>query len=97
MTRKKSYRQRVKRARERLFWEQKGLCFYCAQPMLLASGTGTDKTRYNQITLDHVVPRSKGGTSAPTLNAVAACFRCNQERGDKDARAFMLEKQGEKL
>ena len=27
-------------------------------------------------------------------NAVVACFRCNNERGDRDAREFLFEKMG---
>lgn len=30
-------------------------------------------------TVDHVVPRSRGGTDAPA-NTKAACYRCNQLR-----------------
>ena len=33
-------------------------------------------------TVDHVVPRSRGGTSSPT-NLVAACLTCNQKKADR--------------
>lgn len=33
-------------------------------------------------TVDHVMPRSRGGTSAPT-NLVAACLSCNQKKADR--------------
>jgi 5-methylcytosine-specific restriction endonuclease McrA len=33
-------------------------------------------------TIDHVVPRSRGGTNS-WLNTVAACGRCNQRKGDR--------------
>lgn len=36
----------------------------------------------NQLTLDHVVPRSRGG-STTWENVVAACVRCNLRKGDR--------------
>jgi 5-methylcytosine-specific restriction endonuclease McrA len=38
----------------------------------------------DDITLDHVVPRSKGGTNQDA-NLRLAHKRCNKERGDSDA------------
>ncbi|WP_115994082.1 HNH endonuclease [Cohnella lupini] len=40
------------------------------------------------LTLDHVVPRSKGGKSTP-LNVVAACLRCNQSKDALDLDDFI--------
>ena len=62
--------------------------------MLLARGPAAGRQPPALTTLDHIVPTSKGGVKAPTINAVAACRSCNNERGDKDARLFLLEKQG---
>jgi 5-methylcytosine-specific restriction endonuclease McrA len=33
-------------------------------------------------TIDHVLPKSRGGGSNPG-NLVAACFKCNQKKGDR--------------
>ncbi|MFC7546090.1 HNH endonuclease [Plantactinospora sp. GCM10030261] len=33
-------------------------------------------------TVDHVLPRSRGGTNS-WLNTVAACYGCNQRKGDR--------------
>lgn len=52
-------------------------CQYC----------GTTK----DLTLDHLIPRSKGGKSTWT-NLVTACKRCNARKGD-----FSLEESGLKL
>ena len=52
-------------------------CQYC--------GTSKD------LTLDHVIPRSKGGKSTWT-NLITACKRCNAKKGD-----YSLEKVGMKL
>ncbi len=54
--------------RNNLFRRDKGECQYC----------GSKK----QLTIDHVVPRSKGGKSNWT-NLVTACHRCNVIKGDK--------------
>ncbi len=35
-----------------------------------------------ELTLDHIVPRSRGGSSEPD-NLCAACIACNQRKGDR--------------
>jgi 5-methylcytosine-specific restriction endonuclease McrA len=46
-------------------------CQYCgAQP------------GWDQITIDHILPRSRGGASSGT-NCVAACVACNAEKADR--------------
>jgi 5-methylcytosine-specific restriction endonuclease McrA len=54
--------------RANVFRRDKGECQYC----------GSRK----QLTIDHVIPRSKGGKTSWT-NLVAACNRCNVNKGDK--------------
>lgn len=44
-------------------------CYYCSVPLTLDNST-----------LDHAIPRSKGGTDE---YAVLACYECNQDKGDK--------------
>lgn len=87
------FKRYLRRRREKLFLAQKGLCFYCAQPMLLATVHTGQKQPPRLVTLDHIVPKSAGGTIGND-NTVAACAKCNQERGTEDARLFMLRKQG---
>ncbi|UII26611.1 HNH endonuclease [Fulvivirga maritima] len=53
--------------RQNVFKRDNFTCQYC----------GTKK----ELTLDHVVPRSKGGKSAWN-NLVTACKRCNTRKGD---------------
>src|ERR1700716_4557371 len=36
----------------------------------------------SELTLDHVVPRSRGGRSS-WENLVACCYRCNNSKGDR--------------
>jgi 5-methylcytosine-specific restriction endonuclease McrA len=38
--------------------------------------------RQQAITIDHVVPRSKGGKTSWT-NVVAACHNCNRKKGNR--------------
>jgi hypothetical protein len=39
-------------------------------------------SRAKPLTLDHIVPRSRGGTN-DYRNLVAACKRCNQDKGNR--------------
>ncbi len=54
--------------RANIFRRDKYQCVYCGSP--------------KQLTIDHVVPKSKGGKSTWT-NLVTACHRCNVKKGDK--------------
>ncbi len=48
----------------------------------------------NDLTIDHIIPSSRGGNTS-YLNCVAACFQCNQRKGDKtpeEARMPLLAK-----
>jgi 5-methylcytosine-specific restriction endonuclease McrA len=62
-------RRRVDRLDEALA-DQHGVCFWCRRPF----------SPLVRPTTDHVVPRVKGGPSWRE-NEVAACRRCNGERG----------------
>ena len=55
-----------------------GKCQYCGK------GPGKD----NPLTLDHIVPKSAGGTDR-TDNIVAACRRCNYAKGDLPVEQFL--------
>ncbi|MCQ4088024.1 HNH endonuclease [Saccharibacillus sp. JS10] len=39
-------------------------------------------------TIDHLLPRAKGGHTTP-LNCVCACMLCNQNKADRDLEEFM--------
>ena len=54
--------------RANLFRRDRGECQYCGSA--------------RQLTIDHVIPRSKGGKTSWT-NLVTACNRCNVIKGDK--------------
>lgn len=54
--------------RNNLFRRDNGECQYCGNK--------------RHLTIDHVIPRSKGGKTNWT-NLVTACHRCNVNKGDK--------------
>jgi 5-methylcytosine-specific restriction endonuclease McrA len=59
----------------KLWLMQEGRCRWCGEVMRLR-GPGPDV-----VTIDHVIPRSKGG-SDDIDNLVGACRLCNNRRGD---------------
>jgi 5-methylcytosine-specific restriction endonuclease McrA len=61
------YRTHVGLSRRAIFARDGGRCAYCRGPA---------------ETIDHVMPRSRGGPHAWD-NVVAACARCNHSKGDK--------------
>jgi 5-methylcytosine-specific restriction endonuclease McrA len=56
--------------------KQGGKCFYCGKQLFLKN---IKKSR--EVTLDHLIPRSMGGTTKRD-NLVVACNNCNQWKGD---------------
>ena len=71
----------LRRRRGKLFNEQGGKCYHCGGSMVLAKGRADGRCEPDDATLDHLLPVSRGGTIG-NGNTVAACFRCNQDRGD---------------
>ena len=69
--------KREKSQRERLLEETAGVCVYCGHPL-------TAET----MEIDHIVPRSKGGTGE-FLNKVCACGACNARKSNLDMRSFL--------
>lgn len=57
--------------RRNVFARDGGVCQYCNKAL-----------RYEQATLDHVIPRSKKGTTTWD-NIVCCCGRCNRKKGNK--------------
>ena len=63
-------RKRVKFTKKTLLKRDNYTCQYCGKE---------DKS---DITIDHILPRSQGGKNT-YLNCVAACYPCNQRKGDR--------------
>ena len=67
-----------------------GLCVYCGVRTVRRPGL---HRAADLATLDHVVPKSKGGPLTPA-NVVLACRACNNARGTEDAEAFRARRTG---
>ena len=72
---------KIQKLRKKLSIKQDNLCYYCGVEM--KNYPGNDKGRGDQCTLDHILPKSKGGDNN-FLNVVASCANCNRKKGDKD-------------
>lgn len=83
---------KLRRARFRMWLKQEKRCYYCARRTFLPQ-RGQDPHKQT-ATFDHIIPLSEGGAYSPTQNTVVACHQCNNERGTRDARIFLLEKMG---
>jgi 5-methylcytosine-specific restriction endonuclease McrA len=64
-------RQEVKFNRRNLFARDRSMCQYCGR-----------RFPTSELTLDHVVPRSVGGSTSWT-NIVCACVKCNVRKGGR--------------
>ena len=70
--------------RMRIYLRDKYRCQYCGAKQ----GAG-------ELTLDHILPRSRGGDNSP-VNIVTACVECNQRKGNRtpdEARMPLLTSQ----
>lgn len=73
--------------RRRAHWSRKGVlvrdaytCIYCgAQPGSVVKGHLLSK---NDFTIDHIIPRSRGGKDTWT-NTACACPACNHRKGNR--------------
>jgi 5-methylcytosine-specific restriction endonuclease McrA len=64
------YKSSVPFNKKSVIYRDKGICQYC--------NTKIEK----DITIDHILPKSKGGISSFT-NCVVCCKSCNNKKGDK--------------
>ncbi|MDP7322161.1 MAG: HNH endonuclease [Bacteriovoracaceae bacterium] len=64
----------VKFNRQNIFYRDHFTCQYCHTPF-----------KAKDLTLDHVIPKSKGG-STDWENIVTACGPCNNKKGDKSLK-----------
>lgn len=80
---KKKKRSRARQAyiskRNKLFRKQKGCCKACGVKMQFSK-----INVHNSATIDHIIPRSKGGTSCWD-NIQLLCFKCNWNK-DNDRK-----------
>ena len=70
--------------RMRIYMRDKFRCQYCG-----------DKKGVSELTLDHILPRSRGGDNSP-VNIVTACVACNNRKANRtpdEARMPLLTSQ----
>lgn len=77
----------AKRIRTKLFHKQHGLCIFCKCSMK-APKSGQRKQEDNYATLEHIVPRSEGGTNDES-NFAVSCFACNSVRRSMPFEEFV--------
>lgn len=58
----------VKFNRNNVFYRDKHICQYCGE-----------KFKANELTFDHVVPKSRGGATS-WKNIVTCCYKCNNKK-----------------
>lgn len=57
-------------------------CQYYGVPVVMRKLKKNVRVPADTATIDHVIPRSKGGTGIPE-NSVTCCYNCNNILGDK--------------
>lgn len=70
-----------------LLVKQEGRCHYCQKNIELKLDKDAEPLKHH-ATLDHVVPRVKGGTDS-LKNLVASCLKCNVIKSDMSYEKFM--------
>ena len=63
-----------------LFGRDRNVCAYC----------GKHFQNYHNLSRDHILPKSKGGTNT-WMNVVTACKNCNQKKGNKTLKEARME------
>lgn len=66
-------------------------CRYCR--IRVRKNFFSDECHPEDATVDHIVPKAKGGTNAFD-NLALACRRCNHAKGDRDLDDFLAELNG---
>lgn len=64
-----------------------GRCWYCGKFLEMPRSASSGQICSNWFVLDHVVPRSKGGSDDPS-NLVASCWLCNSGKGNKTVEEY---------
>lgn len=70
-TKEKAVRKSFKKGRRRAIWQRNPVCYYCHDLI----------ENYNDATIEHRIPISRGGSNRPD-NLALSHNKCNQERGN---------------
>jgi 5-methylcytosine-specific restriction endonuclease McrA len=66
-----------RKLRSQAYEREGGNCFYCSEALPI-----------ERITLDHIIPLSKGGWTRLD-NLVCSCWSCNNKKSNKTAEEFI--------
>ncbi len=72
-------KQTLRFNRRNLFARDENTCQYCVR-----------KLPHNQLSFDHVMPRSRGGETS-WMNVVCCCIRCNTTKGNRTPKEANME------
>jgi 5-methylcytosine-specific restriction endonuclease McrA len=67
--------------RQAMYAAQRGICPYCERHMTFPA-KGANRRKRTDATVDHLLPRSRGGTSRRG-NLILCCSECNSMKGSK--------------
>ncbi len=77
--------------RRRIYERDGWKCVWChvevERPTLPEDGILVRGGIIHQASIDHVVPRSRGGSNRPS-NLITCCARCNAKRGERSVPTF---------
>lgn len=79
--------KKLRLLRDRAAKRQDKRCYWCSVEMVRSRSSNNGRLEPTNMTGDHIVPRALGGRTIES-NIVAACYRCNQERGARPWRAL---------
>lgn len=71
-----------------LFHKEGGRCRYCSRAV--RKNYYSETYEFDDATIDHIVPKSKGGTNDRD-NLALSCRACNHAKGDRDLNEFMAD------
>jgi len=81
--------KQLQKVRLKMFFQQKGKCYYCQALMF----HNVDQSHPQRLTLDHMFPkhmRKHKSRTSDLRNSVAACCLCNHSRGDLSFFLFIF-------
>lgn len=79
------FKRSIPYTKRNIFIRDNHTCIYC----------GKGPMKHNQCTVDHVIPRSRGGKSS-WENCVTSCLSCNNKKGDKTPSEAKMAFRGKK-
>jgi hypothetical protein len=73
--------------RRRIYERDEYKCVWCSAPIVSIANPAHLPAGTRQATVDHVVPRMRGGSNRPS-NLITCCAGCNAKRGHRSVPAF---------